>query len=110
MKYELNVETGQLVVRNLTDEETAQQALDRQEFEDRAAEENLKEETEAALVESARDKLKALGLSEEEVNAILGPGPVVVTDVVNLDPATEEPAPVEDPAPVEEPVADEAAE
>lgn len=105
-----NAETGEQIVEEVSPEETAQVLEMHNALLTEIEKQNLKEETEAALVESAREKLKALGLSDEEIVAIIGPGPVPAEDVVNLDPATEEPAVVDEPVAVEEPVADEAAE
>ena len=99
-----DIATGEQIIEDVSAEETAQllemhnaRLLEIQEI-------NEKEEVQASLVELARVKLIGLGLSEEEVEAIVGPEPKVIDeDITNLDPVTLEPA-VEEP--VVEPVAD----
>jgi len=63
-----DLEKGEVVVRELTPEEQEQAIKDAEanEAEKRLAEEKL------ALKQSAREKLASLGLSDAEINAILG--------------------------------------
>ena len=109
MHYEVNVTTGEIVQRENTAEELAQEAVDRAAAAAAHEVSNSEEEAQASFVELARGKLLELGLIEEEVEAILGPEPKVIDeDITNLDPVTLETDVVE---PVVEPVVeDEAAE
>lgn len=71
MRYEINVTKGEIVEREATAEELAQEALDQAAS---AAAQAEREEAEAALVaskESARAKLAALGLTEAEIAALV---------------------------------------
>jgi len=76
MKYELNVETKELVIRDQTEQEIAQEDLDRQNIANMVAEreaaEAAEQEAENAVKESAMAKLAALGLTDEEIAAIIG--------------------------------------
>ena len=72
MRYELNVTTGQLIDREPTPEELAQEALDQAAAAAAQAERDAAEAAKIATKESARAKLAALGLTEDEVNAIVG--------------------------------------
>jgi hypothetical protein len=69
---EKNCETGEEIVRPYTDEEMEQRAKDIAAFEasevERLAEEQAKADTKAAAIA----KLTALGLTEEEANALAG--------------------------------------
>jgi hypothetical protein len=104
MRYEVNVTTGEIIEREATAEELEQEALDQAAAASAREEQDHQEAIQASLVELARSKLIGLGLSEEEVEAIVGPEPKVIDeDITNLDPVTLEPA-VEEP--VVEPVAD----
>jgi hypothetical protein len=70
MKYEAIVETGEIVVREMTEEELAQDAKDRAKFaklELEKQEEQAKRETAKA---SAEAKLEALGLTTEDLKAL----------------------------------------
>jgi DNA polymerase III epsilon subunit-like protein len=104
MHYEVNVTTGQIIQREETAAELEQQAADQAAASAAQEARDAEEAAQASLVELARVKLIGLGLSEEEVEAIVGPEPKVIDeDITNLDPVTLEPA-VEEP--VVEPVAD----
>jgi len=59
--------TGEIVEREMTDDELAQHAADAAEADRIAAEDAAR----AAAKESARTKLAALGLSDDEVMALL---------------------------------------
>jgi hypothetical protein len=63
-----DVETGEVIDREMTTEELAQLAKDRAEVEATKA----KFEAALAAKKSAIEKLAALGLSADEVNALLG--------------------------------------
>jgi hypothetical protein len=70
-KIVVNCETGEQTVEPLTAEEIAQRELDAQAY---AAQQAIQEAEEAAKAEakaSAEAKLAALGLTAEEVSAIL---------------------------------------
>lgn len=68
---EIDCSTGVETVRDMTDEEIEAQEAMRADFEKRAQEEMaLKLEQEVARA-SAVEKLTALGLSQEEINAII---------------------------------------
>jgi hypothetical protein len=72
MRYELNVTTGEVVEREATAEELAQEALDQAAS---AAAQEVRDAEEAAKIankESAMSKLSALGLTDEEIAAIIG--------------------------------------
>lgn len=64
MKYEANVETGEIIVRELTDEEIAQDKKDRA-----LAAKKAKELAEVALAKAAL--LEKLGITEEEAKLLL---------------------------------------
>ena len=64
--------TGEQTVVELTDEEIAQMETDRVAAEAQRAEQEAAEAAKAAKRMSAVDKLKALGLDEAEVTALLG--------------------------------------
>lgn len=99
-----DIETGEIRVEEVSPEEAAPFEEAHAQMVKRAEEIDEQEAIQASLVELARVKLIGLGLSEEEVEAIVGPEPKVIDeDITNLDPATLEPA-VEEP--VVEPVAD----
>ena len=72
MRYELNVTTGELVNRQPTPEELAQEALYHAEVAAAQAERLAAEEAAAAAKESARAKLAAIGLTEDEITALVG--------------------------------------
>jgi hypothetical protein len=71
-KVVVNCETGEQTVIELTDEEIAQLEADRQAAETRQAEQEANEQDRTAKRLSAADKLRALGLDEAEVAALLG--------------------------------------
>lgn len=64
---EINVETGEEIVREMNEEEYAQFLADKSEHDKKIAEDLAKEEAKA----SALAKLQKLGLSEEEVAAFI---------------------------------------
>jgi hypothetical protein len=66
MKYEANVETGELIIRELTAEEIAQDEIDRKMATDRAVIDEQKREAKDA----AKAKLEALGLSLDDLKAL----------------------------------------
>jgi hypothetical protein len=71
-KLIVNCSTGERTVVPLTDEEIAErEAMAAQAEADRLAQEQAEAEKQANL-ESARSKLAALGLTEDEVAALLG--------------------------------------
>ena len=71
-KLVVNCETGEQTVIELTDEEIAQLEADRQAAEAQRAEQDAAEQARTAKRLSAADKLRALGLDEAEVAALLG--------------------------------------
>lgn len=71
-KVVVNCETGEQTLIELTDEEIAQLEADRQAAETRQAEQEANEQARTAKRLSAADKLRALGLDEAEVAALLG--------------------------------------
>ena len=72
MRYEVNVTTGEIIQREATAEELAQEALDHAASAAKNAERLAAEETAAAAKASARAKLAAIGLTEDEISAIVG--------------------------------------
>jgi len=70
-KLVVNCETGEQTVIELTDDEIAQLEADRQAAEAQRAEQEAAEQARTAKRLSAADKLRALGLEEEEVAALL---------------------------------------
>ena len=71
-KLVVNCETGEQTVIELTDEEIAQLEANRQAAEAQRAEQEAAEQARIAKRLSAADKLRALGLDEAEVAALLG--------------------------------------
>lgn len=71
MKYEINATTGDILVREMTDEELLQEFLNQEKINLVEQERLINESFEAAAKESARAKLAALGLTEEEVAALI---------------------------------------
>jgi hypothetical protein len=71
-KLVVNCETGEQTVIELTDQEIEQLEADRQAAETQRAEQEAAEQTRTAKRLSAADKLRALGLDEAEVAALLG--------------------------------------
>jgi len=71
-KLIVDCSTGEQTVIELTDEEIAQLEADRQAAEDQRAEQEAAEQARTAKRLSAADKLRALGLDEAEVAALLG--------------------------------------
>ena len=74
---EINVSTGEIIERKYTkkekDERAALQSNPPQQIIDmRSQDESLENEEFIALKQSAMDKLKALGLTEEEARALAG--------------------------------------
>lgn len=72
MHTEVNCETGEVTVRPLTDEEIASMALSQQAEAEKLEAETTAREAEAAALASAQSKLTALGLSDEEIQALAG--------------------------------------
>ena len=72
MRYEVNVTTGEIINREPTSEELVQEALDQAAAAAAQAERDAAEAAKIAAKEAARAKLAALGLTEDEVNAIVG--------------------------------------
>lgn len=72
MRYELNVTTGELVNREPTPEELAQEALDQAAAAAAQAEREAAEAAKIVAKESARAKLAAIGLTSEEITALVG--------------------------------------
>ena len=72
MRYEVNVTTGELINREPTPEELAQEALDHAAAASAKAERDAAEAARLAAKESARAKLAALGLTEDEIAALVG--------------------------------------
>ena len=72
MRYEVNVTTGEIIEREPTAEELAQEALDHAASAAANADRLAAEETAAAAKASARAKLAALGLTDEEITALVG--------------------------------------
>ena len=71
-KLIVDCSTGEQTVVELTDEEIAQLEIDRQAAEAQRAEQKANEQARTAKRLSAADKLRALGLDEAEVAALLG--------------------------------------
>ena len=72
MRYELNVATGEIIEREPTAEQLAQEALDQAAAAAARADRDAAEAAKVAAKASARAKLAALGLTEEEISAMLG--------------------------------------
>ena len=68
---EVNCSTGEVTERPLTTEEIAQREADAQAYATQKAEEEAAKAAEEAAKASAQAKLKALGLTAEEVTALL---------------------------------------
>lgn len=71
-KLIVDCSTGEQTVEELTDEEIAQLEADRQAAEAQRVEQEAAEQARTAKRLSAADKLRALGLDEAEVAALLG--------------------------------------
>jgi hypothetical protein len=72
MRYELNVTTGEIIQREATAKELAQEALDQAAAAAANAERDAAEAARLAAKESARAKLATIGLTEEEIAALVG--------------------------------------
>ena len=72
MRYELNVTTGELINREPTPEELAQEAVDQAAAAAAQAEREAAKAAKIAAKESARAKLAAIGLTEAEITALVG--------------------------------------
>jgi hypothetical protein len=72
---EINCQTGEQTVRDMTDEENnaMQSAIQQQQQMQAAA--KAEQDTRNTLIQSAQSKLTALGLTTDEVNALLGTAP-----------------------------------
>jgi dihydroxyacid dehydratase/phosphogluconate dehydratase len=69
---EINVETGEVIERDFTEEEIAQRKKDEAEFKKAEKARKAEEKKAADTKASALAKLAALGLTEEEAKAIFG--------------------------------------
>jgi len=72
MRYEVNVTTGEIIQREATAEELAQEAADHAASAAANAERDAAEAARIAAMESARAKFASLGLTESEINALVG--------------------------------------
>ena len=72
MRYEVNVTTGEIIEREPTAEELAQEAIDRAASAAANAEREAAEAAAAAAKETGRAKLAAIGLTEAEITAMIG--------------------------------------
>jgi len=72
MRYEINVTTGEIIEREATAEELAQEAADHAAAAAANTERDAAEAARIAAKESVRAKLAALGLTESEINALVG--------------------------------------
>ena len=72
MRYEVNATTGEIIQREATAEELAQEALDQAAAAAANSERLAAEEAAAAAKASARAKLAAIGLTEDEITALVG--------------------------------------
>jgi hypothetical protein len=72
MRYEVNATTGEIIQREPTAAELEQEALDRAAAAAANAEKDAAEAARIAAKESARAKLAALGLTDEEISALVG--------------------------------------
>ena len=70
-RLEVNCETGQQTVHELTNKELAQMEIDRVNAESDRATRKAEEDAKTARRASAITKLKALGLTEDEVTALI---------------------------------------
>jgi uncharacterized protein (DUF1330 family) len=68
---EVNCETGQETIRPFTDEEMAQHEKDKNAYQAALAEREAAEKAKAEVKANALNKLAALGLTEEEANALI---------------------------------------
>lgn len=71
-RLEINCETGEQIVVELTDQEIQQLEIDRANWEAQQAAAAADAEAKAAAKASALAKLAALGLTEDEAKAIAG--------------------------------------
>ena len=69
-KIEINCETGESLIVELTDAEVAQLELDRAASEAHRVEEQAAADAKASAKASAEAKLAALGLTPEEISAL----------------------------------------
>jgi hypothetical protein len=72
MKYIVDVGTGETVIEPLTEAEIAIESTVLEAAEERAAPERLAAEAKELSKESTRAKLAALGLTEDEIKALVG--------------------------------------
>ena len=70
MKTIHNLETGEMIERELNSEELAQQAIDEAKYQEQQAIKQAEEDAKAAAKASAEAKLSALGLTPEEIAAL----------------------------------------
>lgn len=71
-KMVVNCSTGETQILPLTEEEIAQREKDIADFLVRKTQEEAEAQAKAAAKQSAQDKLKALGLTDQEILAITG--------------------------------------
>lgn len=69
---EINVETGEVIERDFTEEELAQRKKDEAEFKKAEKARVAAEKKDAETKANALAKLAALGLTEEEAKAVFG--------------------------------------
>jgi hypothetical protein len=72
MRYEVNVTTGEIIQREATAAELAQEAADQAASAAANADREAAEAAASAAKVSARAKLAALGLTEDEITAMVG--------------------------------------
>lgn len=72
MVSEINCETGEEIQREMTDEEYAQHLADKDAYAIQVSQWEAEKQAKAETKASALAKLAALGLTEEEANAIIG--------------------------------------
>lgn len=71
LAVEINCETGEQTIRPLTDEELAQREADQADYQVMVAAREAEAQAKAEAKASALAKLEALGLTEEEANALI---------------------------------------
>jgi hypothetical protein len=72
MRYEVNVTTAEIIQREANAAELAQEAADHAASAAANAERDAAEAARIAAKESARAKFAAIGLTESEINALVG--------------------------------------
>lgn len=69
---EINAATGEVVERDFTHDERVQRAKDKAEAKARDDEDRAERQAKRAVKQAAKDKLRALGLTVDEVAALAG--------------------------------------